>query len=373
MRKSRRLRLYCCDFDLGEMSPSPHAPTGFITGVEAMSPPDERSITTLTCACRDIWGGPAVLQAAWRICQWVLGRFRLLWPRVLVIIRGMKTPQAMIQALLAQGRELLPFEAVSRRTGREFTIDELAREAGTTVRNVRAYQDRGLLAPPERRGRAGVYFESHLARLRVIGQLLERGFTISNIKEMLEAWEQGQDLDHVLGLEPALMGGWSPEAPLLIEPEELAGMLGHNVSQAELLEAVRLKIVEMEGDKLRLTSPQLLKAGAELSQAGVPLMELFQQLKLVQEDTDKLCASFVQLVVKNLVGPIKPGSLPSAEEVARLSEVIQRLRPIAEMVVNAEMAKGLKKHANIFLGDTFKQVMDHYDMDLPRGSKPKPS
>ena len=29
----------------------------------------------------------------------------------------------------------------------EFTIDELAREAGTTVRNIRAYQERG--------GRAG--------------------------------------------------------------------------------------------------------------------------------------------------------------------------------------------------------------------------
>src|SRR3546814_2435836 len=38
----------------------------------------------------------------------------------------------------------------------EYTIDELARVAGTTVRNVRAYQDRGLLSPPERReiGRA---------------------------------------------------------------------------------------------------------------------------------------------------------------------------------------------------------------------------
>ena len=30
----------------------------------------------------------------------------------------------------------------------DYRIDELAREAGTTVRNVRAYQDRGLLPPP---------------------------------------------------------------------------------------------------------------------------------------------------------------------------------------------------------------------------------
>ena len=39
----------------------------------------------------------------------------------------------------------------------EYTVDELARVTDTTVRNVRAYQDRGLLAPPEKRGRVAVY------------------------------------------------------------------------------------------------------------------------------------------------------------------------------------------------------------------------
>ena len=34
----------------------------------------------------------------------------------------------------------------------EYTIDELAREAGATVRNIRAYQERGILPPPRRQG-----------------------------------------------------------------------------------------------------------------------------------------------------------------------------------------------------------------------------
>src|SRR5436305_1643105 len=45
----------------------------------------------------------------------------------------------------------------------EYRIDELAREAGTTVRNVRAYQDRGLLPPPRRSGRVGLYTDAHLS------------------------------------------------------------------------------------------------------------------------------------------------------------------------------------------------------------------
>ena len=39
----------------------------------------------------------------------------------------------------------------------EYRIDELARLAGATVRNIRVYQDRGLLAPPRRDGRVGIY------------------------------------------------------------------------------------------------------------------------------------------------------------------------------------------------------------------------
>ncbi|PRC58401.1 MerR family transcriptional regulator, partial [Mycobacterium sp. ITM-2017-0098] len=35
----------------------------------------------------------------------------------------------------------------------EYRIDELARLAGTTTRNIRVYRDRGLLHPPLRVGR----------------------------------------------------------------------------------------------------------------------------------------------------------------------------------------------------------------------------
>ncbi|MBI3172006.1 MAG: MerR family transcriptional regulator, partial [Hydrocarboniphaga effusa] len=113
---------------------------------------------------------------------------------------------------------------------REYGVDELARQAGTTVRNVRAYQDRGLLPPPERRGRVGVYTEAHLARLRIIGQLLARGYTLANIAELLEAWERGHDLSQLLGLESAVASPWSDEAPSLLSMAELTDMFGPYLS-----------------------------------------------------------------------------------------------------------------------------------------------
>ncbi|MBF6482319.1 MerR family transcriptional regulator, partial [Nocardia cyriacigeorgica] len=44
----------------------------------------------------------------------------------------------------------------------EYRIDELARAAGTTSRNVRLYQEKGLLPAPVRRaGRANIYGDAH--------------------------------------------------------------------------------------------------------------------------------------------------------------------------------------------------------------------
>src|SRR5438067_13395557 len=93
----------------------------------------------------------------------------------------------------------------------DYRIDDLAREAGTTVRNVRVYQERGLLPPPRRSGRVSIYGDAHLARLRLIGQLLDEGYTFSHIAQFIDAWQEGRDLGDVLGLEEALAGPWSDE------------------------------------------------------------------------------------------------------------------------------------------------------------------
>ena len=50
----------------------------------------------------------------------------------------------------------------------DLTIDELARRTQMTVRNIRAHQSRGLLLPPDVRGRTGFYGPAHAARIELI-------------------------------------------------------------------------------------------------------------------------------------------------------------------------------------------------------------
>jgi DNA-binding transcriptional MerR regulator len=83
----------------------------------------------------------------------------------------------------------------------EYRIDDLARAAGTTVRNVRAYRERGLVPPPRRHGRIALYDDAHVERLRLIAALLQRGYTLANIAELIEAWERGRDIAELLGVD----------------------------------------------------------------------------------------------------------------------------------------------------------------------------
>src|ERR671930_2606976 len=72
-------------------------------------------------------------------------------------------------------------------TEAELTIDELSRRTGMTARNIRAHQSRGLLPPPELRGRTGYYGSEHLARIELIQELQGQGFNLEAIRRLVEA------------------------------------------------------------------------------------------------------------------------------------------------------------------------------------------
>lgn len=66
-----------------------------------------------------------------------------------------------------------------------FSLADLARAAGMTTRNVRAYQTRGLIPPPLRVGRRSEYTPEHLERLRAIHRARAQGATLSLIGDNL--------------------------------------------------------------------------------------------------------------------------------------------------------------------------------------------
>ena len=80
----------------------------------------------------------------------------------------------------------------------ETTIAGLAREGGVGVETVRYYQRRGLLGTPGRTGGAGLgggirrYGEEDVRRLRFIRSAQVAGFTLEQIRELIEL-DAGED------------------------------------------------------------------------------------------------------------------------------------------------------------------------------------
>jgi len=274
-----------------------------------------------------------------------------------VIFRLMKLPQNALSLIY---NSLFPTEKPAETetaTTAEYTVDELARAAGTTVRNVRAYQDRGLLPPPERRGRTGIYSDLHLSRLRLIGNLLQRGYSLSNIKEMVGAWEQGSDLSQLLGLEKAITTPWTNEVPSHVSQEELLQMFEGALTDENMKRAIELGLIQPVRNGYRLNQPRLLNAGAELVRLGVPISELFDILQALRGNVERVAQELVGLAVPLI--DHYGGQVPPNEDLPQLANLIWRLRPLALIAVESEVQRALEAAANKFLtervADLFRQ------------------
>lgn len=219
----------------------------------------------------------------------------------------------------------------------DYRIDDLAREAGTTVRNVRVYQDRGLLAPPRKQGRTGWYSEAHLARLRLIGRLLDRGYTFATIGELLSAWQRGWKVEDVLGLEDAVSQPWTDERPERMTLTELRRMFGKQATPGAVKRACQAGLLELEGKGFVVPSPALLAAGRDLVAAGIPLPVVLDLAEALQGDMAVVARRFVE----QLEGHVLPAEgIPDIGEITRL---IQQLRPHALRAVDAVFAAAMDR------------------------------
>lgn len=231
--------------------------------------------------------------------------------------------------------------AADTASSREYRIGELARAAGITVRTLRYYQERKLLPPPRREGRIAWYSQAHLSRLRVIGQLLDRGHTLGGTGELLSAWERGFDLAELLGFERAMTAPWSDEVPVPVTVDAISGLLGGQVTAEELDEAVRLGYIEVHGGRVAHVSRRLLDTTTILVREGIPLRAILDAGRELQIGLDRLASLFVELVTSHVLN--RTGSPPTPREVARLTETVERLRPVARIVIDAEFARAMDR------------------------------
>ena len=239
----------------------------------------------------------------------------------------------------------------------EYSISELARAANTTVRNVRAYQNKRLIPAPRKEGRVSVYSDVHLARLQLIGRLLERGYSLTNIGEMVDALDRGAGVPELLGLEQALTSPWSNELPSHVTLGELVEMFGlENITPKIVERAVDIDLVRRDGTRFIAPSLRILQVGAELVREGIPLPVLLDQIEALRGDAERIANRFVRLIAKHIFDVVSPNVFPPPEEGGRLADVVRRVRPMARTVVDVELARALEQGIRDELGDRIESM-----------------
>jgi DNA-binding transcriptional MerR regulator len=215
----------------------------------------------------------------------------------------------------------------------ELTIDELAHEAGMTVRNVRAHQSRGLLQAPRIQGRVGYYGPEHVARLRLIRDMQSEGFNLKGIERLL-ASSNGAG-EQVLDFGRAVLDAFHEEEPEFATAEELTARLGAVPDDRTTQKAQRLGVIRPLGDgRYEIPSPTLLRAGEELVALGIPLDRALDVAETIDRHSRSIAERFVRLFMDEIVGTDNPIER-SPEEWERLREALERLRPLATEAVRA--------------------------------------
>lgn len=240
----------------------------------------------------------------------------------------------------------------------EFTIDELAREAGMTVRTLRVYNERGLLPPPQLKGRTGFYSEEHLNRVRIISRLLDRGIKLNGVRDLLEAWDRGDDLAAVLGVSAS-------SAPTPAPPKPVAVAAEITIAATDLAERYRdipdglARVVAaglyepMDATTYRVKDPHLVDIAGQLLSSGVPPTRVLDELERLRDDCDHIARQFVDLFERTAVREFRRSERKSqdvAELVGHLSMTRTMPGKVAGELIGQYVARYLE-HTTRELGD----------------------
>ena len=215
------------------------------------------------------------------------------------------------------------------------TIDELASRTGMTVRNIRAHQSRGLLPPPDVRGRTGYYRDGHAARIELIRELQADGLNLEAIRRMLD--NVGDSSAEVLDFTRALRAPFEDEEPEIVDAKELVGPWnqGGEADRALTKRAVRLGIMRPLGDdRWEILSPRLMAAGAELADLGIPAEKALDIVEKIRRNSQSVARSFVELFLETVWEPFDRAGRPESDW-PKVRDALERLRPLAsESVVS---------------------------------------
>lgn len=207
------------------------------------------------------------------------------------------------------------------------TVDQLAQRTGITIRTIRFYASRGLLPPPQLRGRTGLYGPDHVARLDLVSELSALGFTLAAIEAQMQRLPPDATADD-LALQRALLTPWVPEQIEEVTPAELDRRAGRPLAADDLDALEGLGVIRrLDGDGVRLYGSAVLAEGLAILDSGLPGEVWKRAHGIIERHTTALAEELMAMFQEEVLQPYRDRGRP-AEERGRLASALAQLKPI---------------------------------------------
>lgn len=238
----------------------------------------------------------------------------------------------------------------------EYRIDDLARAAGTTTRNVRGYQDRGLLPRPLKRGRIAIYTDLHLARLTLINNLLKRGFTARHIADFIRGMQRGDNLAKVLGVDEILAEPWSTATSERVSVESLRSIVGSD-DDADLVGLERINLVEKVGDggDYLLLDRDTVHGIGRLVGLGLSLRAIISVFGKLEEQVGGAATTLITAARDEFVHRRGEGWMPKDDD-EWAAVLMSEMRATATHAAHSALNRALDRALRLELKDYFTQT-----------------
>jgi hypothetical protein len=172
----------------------------------------------------------------------------------------------------------------------------------------------------------------------LITSMLDRGYNIAHVHEMLNAWEQGKNLGDMLGLESAIAGSWATERPERMTVDEARRLVDDAASFGRLTGNGMIRLDD-DGVNATVVRPKLIEAFNEIRQYGISAEKLVDIHEQVSPLIDEISGILVRAGVDHVAERLMPGTtLPPDTEVAELITMLVRFRTQAVAAVSATLA-----------------------------------
>lgn len=226
------------------------------------------------------------------------------------------------------------------------TLEQLSERSGVPSRTIRYYQAEKLLEKPERDrkdARMARYGPHHLERLRLVGELRDRGLKLPAIRTLLQEGDASTRVADWLGLDETLRGSWGHDAPRLMSRDELAELTSDTPPGTQgLLEDAGLLV--RQGDAWLVPAPSLLELCVRLIRDGVEVDLVLEAGRILQRHLGRAADELIELFVDASRAGFGRGSDPAT--------LVTALRPAAGDAARVIFAQQLERAIDALLADT---------------------